>query len=107
MITRIWKGEALRENADAYERFVTTQVFSAIAALAGHRGAYLLRRDVDAHVEFMAVTLWDSLESIRAFAGDSLDTAVVEPEARALLSSFDGCVRHYEGAYRTASTAHK
>jgi hypothetical protein len=44
----------------------------------------------------MAVTLWDSLASIRAFAGDSLESAVVEPEARAVLSSFDDFVTHYE-----------
>jgi heme-degrading monooxygenase HmoA len=107
MITRIWRGEALRENADAYHRFVTTHVFSAIAVLAGHRGAYLLRRDVDGHVEFLAVTLWDSLESIRAFAGDNIDAAVIEPEARVVLSSFDGFVRHYEVAYGNASCGDK
>ena len=64
--------------------------------LEGHRGAYLLRRDTGDHAEFMAVTLWDSLQSIRAFAGDSLESAVVEPEARAVLSSFDDFVTHYE-----------
>lgn len=96
MITRIWKGKALRANADAYHRFVTQHVFTQLENLDGHRGAYLLRRESGEHTEFMAVTLWDSLESIRAFAGDSLESAVVEPEARAVLSSFDDFVTHYE-----------
>lgn len=107
MITRIWKGKARHENAAAYEHFVTTHVFSGLTALTGHRGAYLLRRDAGEHVEFLAVTLWDSLESIRAFAGDKIDTAVVEPEARAVLSSFDDFVRHYEVSYGKTCGASK
>jgi hypothetical protein len=47
----------------------------------------------------VAVTLWDSLDSIRKFAGDAIDRAVVEPEARAVLSSFDDFVRHFEVAH--------
>jgi heme-degrading monooxygenase HmoA len=96
MITRIWKGRALLANATAYHSFVTQHVFTQLTRLEGHRGAYLLRRDTGDHAEFMAVTLWDSLQSIRAFAGDSLESAVVEPEARAVLSSFDDFVTHYE-----------
>lgn len=99
MIVRIWKGEALPAKADDYHRFVTEHVFSALTKLAGHRGAYLLRRETGAHVEFLAVTLWESIESIRAFAGDRIESAVVEPEARAVLTSFDDFVRHYEVAY--------
>lgn len=96
MITRIWKGRALLANAAAYHSFVTQHVFTQLTALEGHRGAFLLRRDAGDHAEFMAVTLWDSLQCIRAFAGDSLENAVVEPEARAVLSSFDDFVTHYE-----------
>ncbi len=102
MITRIWRGEALAANADAYEHFVTQRVFTEIAKLPGHRGAYLLRRELNGSVEFLAVTLWESLAAIRAFAGDKLETAVVEPEARAVLSTFDEFVRHYEVAYGQA-----
>ena len=48
--------------------------------------------------EFLALTLWDSLDSIRTFAGDDPETAVVEPEARAVLAEFDDFARHYEVA---------
>lgn len=103
MITRIWRGETRPENADAYQSFVTSHVFTALTKLEGHRGAYLLRRAEAARVEFLAVTLWESLESVRAFAGDTIETAVIEPEARAILSSFDDFVRHYDVAYGTCS----
>ena len=99
MIVRMWRGQAKAANADPYERFVTTKVFAELPAIAGHSGAYLLKRPVGEEVEFIAVTLWESLASIRAFAGDNIDRAVVEPEARAVLSSFDESVRHFELAH--------
>ncbi|HEV8392382.1 MAG TPA: antibiotic biosynthesis monooxygenase [Dongiaceae bacterium] len=99
MIVRMWRGQAKAGNADAYERFVTTRVFAALPAIEGHRGAYLLKRPVGDEVEFIAVTVWDSLAAIRKFAGDAIDRAVVEPEARAVLSSFDDFVRHFELAH--------
>jgi heme-degrading monooxygenase HmoA len=99
MIVRMWRGQAVAANADAYEHFVTTKVFAALPAIEGHRGAYLLKRAIGGEVEFIAVTLWDSLDAIRRFAGDAIDRAVVEPEARAVLSSFDDVVRHFELAH--------
>jgi hypothetical protein len=101
MIVRMWRGRAKAENADAYERFVTTKVFAELPAIAGHRGAYLLKRPIEngSEVEFIAITLWESLAAIHGFAGDAIDRAVVEPEARAVLSSFDDFVRHFELAH--------
>src|SRR5205823_2681338 len=49
-------------------------------------------------VEFLALTLWDSLDSVKRFAGDDPEVAVVEPEARAVLADFDDFARHYEVA---------
>ena len=102
MIARLWRGQATTANADAYFRHVTGTVFPSLKALAGHRGAWLLRRDVDGHIEFLAVTLWESLEAIQAFAGGDIGTAIVEPEARAVLSGFDDFASHYEVAFKTA-----
>ncbi len=98
MFVRIWRGQATTAKADAYVSHVTEAVFPSLKGLPGHRGAYLLRREVDLHVEFLAVTFWESLEAIRAFAGDAVETAIVEPQARAVLSSFDSFARHYEVA---------
>jgi len=104
MIVRMWRGQATAANADAYEHFATTRVFAELPAIAGHRGAYLLKRPVGDEVEFIAVTLWDSIAAIRAFAGEAIDRAVVEPEARAVLSSFDDFVRHFELAHGAPCT---
>ena len=100
MIVRIWRGQATADKADAYYKHVTETVFPELKMLAGHEGAWLLRREVDGGTEFLAVTFWESLGSIRSFAGDEIATAIVEPEARAVLADFDDFARHYELAFR-------
>ncbi len=62
--------------------------------LAGFSGAYLLARDDAGLVELTAHTLWESLDAIRAFAGDDITTAVVEAEAIAVLQHSDPTVVH-------------
>ena len=96
MIARTWRGEAAPDKADAYYRHVTGTVFPEVARLPGHRGGYVLRREAGGAVEFLVVTLWDSMDAVRAFAGADPEIAVVEPAARAVLSSYDERVRHYE-----------
>ncbi len=80
---------------------MTGTVFPTLKALAGHHGAWLLRRQVEGQTESLAVTLWKSFDSIQAFAGDDIATAIVEPEARAVLCDFDDFARHYEVAFKT------
>jgi hypothetical protein len=60
-----------------------------------HRGAYLLRRAHEVGTEFVALTLFDSLDDIRRFAGPAVDAASVSPAARAMLDDADERVRHY------------
>jgi heme-degrading monooxygenase HmoA len=62
----------------------------------GYAGAMLLERETSDGVEIIVLTLWRSLDSIRAFAGADLDGAVVADEAAALLTQFDRRVRHYD-----------
>jgi antibiotic biosynthesis monooxygenase (ABM) superfamily enzyme len=96
MISRVWHGWTKPENADAYERLLRTKVFPWIARIDGYRGAFLLRRDDGDEVEFVTITRFDSLDAVRAFAGDDEEASVVLPEAEALLSRFDALSVHYE-----------
>jgi heme-degrading monooxygenase HmoA len=97
MIARLWRGVASTSaDADRYQRHVTIKVFASLAAIQGHRGARVLRREHGGRVEFLVMTLWDSMDAVRSFAGDNPEAAVVEPEARAVLSDYDNFVRHYE-----------
>ena len=97
MILRYWRGWTTQQNADSYQRIVSVQVLPGIAArrLDGYHGAYLLRRDVDHEVEFATVMIFDSLEHVRAFAGEDYETAYVPPAAQAVLARFDEKSAHY------------
>jgi heme-degrading monooxygenase HmoA len=96
VIARIWHGWTTPENADAYETLLRSEVLPGIGRIDGARGAYVLRDPVEGEVEFVTITLWDSLDAVRAFAGDDYEVAVVPPPARQLLSRFDERSRHYE-----------
>jgi heme-degrading monooxygenase HmoA len=96
VIARIWHGWTTPENADAYEDFLRTTMFPSIHHVRGYLGADLLRRAGDGEVAFITITHFESLDSVRAFAGEDYERAVVEPEARRLLSRFDERSEHYE-----------
>jgi heme-degrading monooxygenase HmoA len=97
VILRYWRGWTTPHNADAYQKIVSEQVLPGIATrrLDGYQGAYLLRRDLDNEVEFATVMIFDSLDNVRAFAGDDYETAYVPPAARAVLARFDEKSAHY------------
>jgi heme-degrading monooxygenase HmoA len=96
VIGRFWRGWTTFENADAYEELLRTKILPGIHRVDGYKGAYLLRRDVEDGVEFATLTLWESMDAVRAFAGEDYEVAVVPPEARELLSRFDQRSEHYE-----------
>ncbi|MFX1318590.1 MAG: antibiotic biosynthesis monooxygenase family protein [Promethearchaeota archaeon] len=98
MISRIWHGWTTPQNADAYETLLKQEIFNGIQDrhIAGYRGIHLFRRVVDKEVEFVTIMWFDTLEAIRAFAGEDYEAAVVPPKARALLSRYDARSQHYE-----------
>jgi heme-degrading monooxygenase HmoA len=103
MIVRAWSAEASAANFAAYVRHFHEVVLPELASIPGHAGAYLLRRNVDTHVELLVLTMWQSMEAVQKFAGNSLETAVIAPAARALLEKFDSTVRHFEVVHSTGA----
>jgi heme-degrading monooxygenase HmoA len=98
MISRIWHGWTSRENASAYEELLKAEILPGIAnrGIRGYRGAHLLRRDVPEGIEFVTILWFDSIESVREFAGSDFEHSVVPEKARRLLSRFDARSQHYE-----------
>ena len=97
MISRIWHGWTTPNNADAYEALLKEEIFVGIASqeIEGYRGIHLFRRDLEDEVEFVTVMWFDSIESVRIFAGEDYKQAVVPLKAQALLLRFDKCSQHY------------
>jgi len=96
MIVRAWRGYAPLVTADAYSRHLLGTVRPQLERLPGFRGLYLLSRRLPNEVEYQVLTMWESMDAIRAFAGEHVERAVVEPEAAAVLTRCDQEVRHYE-----------
>ncbi|MBI2330929.1 MAG: antibiotic biosynthesis monooxygenase [Chloroflexi bacterium] len=98
MIGRIWHGYTTFENADAYENLLKEEIFLGIRGrnIPGFQEIQLFRRPLESEVEFITIMWFDSIESVKAFAGDDYETAVVPPKARAILSRFDERSQHYE-----------
>lgn len=98
MISRIWHGWTTPAKADAYEALLKSEIFLGIKnrQISGYRGIHLFRRNLGDEVEFITIMWFDSIEAVRAFAGEDYEVAVVPPKARELLSRFDARSQHYE-----------
>lgn len=67
-----------------------------LKGIDGFVGATLLKQETPDGIEFLVLSRWTSMESIRRFAGSDVARAVVEPEAIAALIDYDRVVMHYE-----------
>jgi len=98
MISRIWHGYTAFDQADAYENLLKREIFVTIKSrkIEGYKGTQLLKRDLENEVEFITIMWFDSIDSVRVFAGDDYVKAVVPKEAQMLLSHFDKESQHYQ-----------
>jgi uncharacterized protein len=101
MILRMWRARADPKKAGDYIQHAKQKVFPALRQIEGNHGAYLLRRAVDGAIEFVVITLWASMAAVARFAGPEPEKAVVETEARDVLTSFEKFVTHFEIVHST------
>jgi heme-degrading monooxygenase HmoA len=96
MIARTWRGATRAKDSATYLGYLHRTGFSEYRSTPGNRGVLALRRIVDDRAEFLLVSLWDSMESIRGFAGHDVDKAVFYPEDERFLIERDDRVTHFE-----------
>lgn len=98
MISRIWHGWTTPENASKYEALIKDEIFTGILNrdIKGIKDIQLHRGSAGKEVEFITIMYFDSIDSVKEFAGEDYEAAVVPPSARAVLSRFDERSRHYE-----------
>jgi mannose-6-phosphate isomerase-like protein (cupin superfamily) len=97
MIARRWTARAEEsDQADAYVAHFEASVRPHLKSTEGFLGVTVECVRDDAGTEIVVVSRWESMDAVRAFAGADVDLAVVDPEARAVLSQFDTRVRHVE-----------
>ena len=96
MIARTWRGFTRAADADAYADYVRRAAIPPYLATPGNRGAFILRRVGDVEAEFLVLSLWDSMNAVRGFAGPIPERAVFYPEDARYLTRFDQHVEHFE-----------
>lgn len=80
MIARIWRGAVRAEDADAYADYLRATGIREYSQTPGNLGVHMLRRIDGDRAEFLMLTFWESLDAVRGFAGDDVETAVFYPE---------------------------
>jgi heme-degrading monooxygenase HmoA len=98
MISRIWHGYTTLENADAYEKLLKEEIFVGIENrnITGYKGIQLLRRQISNETEFITIMWFESIDSVKTFAGENYENAVVPEKAQRILSRYDRASLHYE-----------
>lgn len=103
MIMREWRGRVPLDKADAYEAFLHTSGIADYAATPGNLGVWLLLDRSGDAAEFTTLTLWESEDAIRGFAGDDIRLAYYYPEDDDFLLEKARYVRHYEVLWPAAT----
>lgn len=96
MISRHWRGIAHKTRAEDYIIHLRQETIPALAAISGFKKASILTRDAGGGIEFLIITEWESLEAIKAFAGEEPLKAVVPGKVQVMMMEYDQEVRHYE-----------
>ncbi|WP_346776144.1 antibiotic biosynthesis monooxygenase [Nocardioides sp. zg-1228] len=93
---RTWRGAVRPEDADRYLDHQSGTGVREYRATPGNLGVLVLRRPAGDLVEVTTVSLWESMEAIRAFAGDDPAVARFYPGDDELLAEKDLHADHFE-----------
>lgn len=96
VVVRTWRGATRLEDADRYVEYMLQTGFPGYRDVSGNLGAALLRRLTDDRAQFLFVSIWESRDAIRAFAGEHIDRAIFYPDDDAFLVERDVHVDHYD-----------
>jgi heme-degrading monooxygenase HmoA len=96
MIARIWRGVTREADKDTYFEYLQKTGLKEYASIPGNQGVWVLRRVDDGKSEFTLISLWDSWDAIKAFAGPDPEKAVFYSEDDKFLLERGKRVTHYE-----------
>jgi hypothetical protein len=99
MVCRVWRGWTTLGHAQSYDDYLQKELFPRLdreLRSHGYCGYHLLRLSRGEEVEFMTMLWFDSIKSVRSFAGESYETPVISEKARSLLTRFADRADHYQ-----------
>lgn len=96
MISRMWHGRVPASKAKAYREFLNARAIPDYQSVNGNISVQILERTEDEVAHFITLTFWKDMMSIKAFAGEEVETAKYYPEDKDFLLEFESKVVHYE-----------
>ena len=98
MIARVWHGVVPIEKADGYGKYLADSDLGVrdYQRVPGNRGVCLMRRVEGDRVHFLLISMWDSREAVKGYAGPDVERAQYFPYDRECLLEPEPTVAHYE-----------
>jgi len=96
MIARMWRGRTKAADRDRYFEYLQRTGCPDLLATTGNRGVLVFRRADSEIAEFLLVSVWESFDAIRRFAGPDARVARYYPEDASFLLEMDPHVTHFE-----------
>ncbi len=80
MIVRMWHGRVDSSKSDEYAEFMKQRAAPDYASVDGLQKLLFLRKNEKDVAHFLLVTYWNSMESVKKFAGEQPERAKYYPE---------------------------
>jgi uncharacterized damage-inducible protein DinB/heme-degrading monooxygenase HmoA len=96
MIARIWHGVTAAAKADQYLEYLNQTGILDYQATTGNLGVYVLQRIEEDKAHFQLISLWESFEAIKNFAGLEPEKARYYPQDTEFLLELEETVTHYK-----------
>jgi heme-degrading monooxygenase HmoA len=96
VVARHWRGWTNAEDADRYIEYLNETGMRDLRGTPGNRGVQVWRRLDGGRAEFVVVSLWQSREAIRAFAGEDIEVARFYPDDERYLVDREETCTHYD-----------
>jgi heme-degrading monooxygenase HmoA len=96
MIARTWHGVTKASKADEYLDYLNKTGVPDYRSTKGNLGVYVLRRFVGNQAHFLLLTMWESEDAIKGFAGSDIEKAKYYPEDEEFLLELEPTVTHYD-----------
>ncbi|MBZ9731013.1 antibiotic biosynthesis monooxygenase [Salegentibacter sp. JZCK2] len=97
-IIRTWKGWTTLEDASAYEDLLVNEVFPTIKknGVNGLEKVSISIKNKMDEVEYFLILQFDSMDSVKVFAGENYEQAYIPENAKRILKRYDETAEHYE-----------
>jgi heme-degrading monooxygenase HmoA len=99
MIARTWHGLVPKHRAEDYHKYLLKTGVKDLENTKGNLGVFILRKSENNNAHFQMISLWNSYESVKKFAGEDYEIARYYPEDKTYLLELEKFVTHYEVLY--------